>query len=94
LSPNVPRLKNSGTSLVGDKTQTANPNKQNKSYYQGILSLFDAEPSAFVIWLLWFVISSFAKKLVLECFPDKNIRGQIYRVRQDFTIQVLKWKLS
>ena len=85
MSPNVPRLKNSGTSLDGDKAQTANPNKQNKSYYQGILSLFDAEPSAFVIWLLWFVISSFAKKLVLECF---------YRVRQDFTIQVLKWKLS
>jgi len=44
---------------------------------KGLLSLFDAEPSAFVIWFLRFVISSLAKKLVLECF---------YRVRQDFTI--------
>ena len=37
-----------------------------------------------------FVISSLAKKLVLECFPDKNIRGQIYRVCQKMTYQRLK----
>jgi len=42
LSPNVPRLKNSGTSLVGDKTQTANHNKQYNSTIKELLSLFDA----------------------------------------------------
>ena len=40
----------------------------------------DAEPSAFVIWLLRFMISSLAKKLVLECF---------YRVWQNLTSQEL-----
>jgi len=34
-------------------------------------------------------ISFLAKKLVLECFPDRNIRGQIYRVCQKITCQLL-----
>jgi len=38
-----------------------------------------AGPSGFVIWLVRFVISRLAKKLVSECCPDKKIRGQIYR---------------
>jgi len=40
--------------LAGDKTQTASHNKQTTSYYQGILSLFDAEASASEIghWIL------------------------------------------
>jgi len=57
LSPNVPRLTNSGTSLVGDKTQTANHNKQYNSTIKGLLSLFDAEPSAFFI--LAFAVCNF-----------------------------------
>jgi len=47
---------------------------------KGLLFLFDAEASAFVIWFLRFVISSLAKELVLECF---------YRVWQNLTSQVL-----
>jgi len=42
--------------------------------------LFDAQPSALVIWNLIFVISNSAKKLVLECF---------YRVWQKITCQLL-----
>ena len=70
--------------LVGDKTQTANHNKQNNSYYQGTLSWFEILEIEhwilFVTWLLRFVISSPAKKLVLECF---------YRVWQNLASQVL-----
>ncbi|MCH7756125.1 hypothetical protein IH970_13525 [candidate division KSB1 bacterium] len=46
----------------------------------------DAEPSAFVIWLLRFVISSLAKKLVLECFYQvwQNLTSQVLSVVRDF----------
>jgi len=57
------------------------------------LSLFEIAEIGHWIYLLFglfrFVILSIAKKIVLECFPDKNIRGNIYWVWQNLTSQVL-----
>jgi len=75
LSPNV---------LFGDKTQTANHNKQNNSYNQVTLSLFEiSEIGHWIIWDLAFAICDFK-----SC--QKACARMFYRVWQNLTSQVLK----